>query len=459
MSRNDTYLSLCLEQASLSSLHYRHGCIIVRGGKIIGKGYNDYRSGFNGGAQSTGKFGLHGPKQKNPQCSGTKKKSAGSYVAFDSQDHAIGTGGVAKARLAPPSGCKNRVSNYRVVLNDSLVYSTSKLTPTPSIRPPGTRPVPRWSTVSGRMFNRLDLEPTRPYNVQHEQAGYYNVEEEEERKEKKKIVEKRNYPGNNNVHHHAQINYLEFQRANAQKALRRLPSDDDEKHRRQYLYGTSNVNQYHHHHHSHHQKSTHPQSQQRHKASALVVPQNRIVTKSHQVAERMKDSRLKGADLYVARLGKTISSKHYDCGCQYEPSTSTARSTSSSVKNDDAPPHQDSDKMKPSTGSLHDELRFPFPSSKPETNPTAKPSGKLASREQRLTATHSRPCYRCISYMHSAGIKRVFWTNTKGEWEGGKVRDMVDALEGPVLVGKGGGVAMGDVYVTKSEVLLLKGLR
>ena len=46
--RTDSYLSLCLEQASKSSLHYRHGCIIVRGGKVIGQGYNDYRPGFSG---------------------------------------------------------------------------------------------------------------------------------------------------------------------------------------------------------------------------------------------------------------------------------------------------------------------------------------------------------------------------------------------------------------------------
>ena len=44
----DSYLSLCLEQASKSSLHYRHGCIIVRGGKVIGQGYNDRRPGFSG---------------------------------------------------------------------------------------------------------------------------------------------------------------------------------------------------------------------------------------------------------------------------------------------------------------------------------------------------------------------------------------------------------------------------
>lgn len=31
--------------------------------------------------------------------------------------------------------------------------------------------------------------------------------------------------------------------------------------------------------------------------------------------------------------------------------------------------------------------------------------------------------------MHSAGVKRVFWTNAKGEWEGAKIEELVDALE------------------------------
>ena len=52
--RNDTYLSLCLAQAELSPLHYRHGSIIVRGGKVIGQGFNSYRPGFDGGALKTG---------------------------------------------------------------------------------------------------------------------------------------------------------------------------------------------------------------------------------------------------------------------------------------------------------------------------------------------------------------------------------------------------------------------
>ncbi len=52
--RNDTYLSLCFAQAELSPLHYRHGSIVVRGGKVIGQGFNCYRPGFDGGALKTG---------------------------------------------------------------------------------------------------------------------------------------------------------------------------------------------------------------------------------------------------------------------------------------------------------------------------------------------------------------------------------------------------------------------
>jgi hypothetical protein len=31
--------------------------------------------------------------------------------------------------------------------------------------------------------------------------------------------------------------------------------------------------------------------------------------------------------------------------------------------------------------------------------------------------------------MAFVGIKRVFWTNDTGNWEGAKVRDLVDALD------------------------------
>lgn len=48
--KTDQYLNLCLDQAALSSLHYRHGCVVVKGGKVIGQGFNDCRPGYDGGS-------------------------------------------------------------------------------------------------------------------------------------------------------------------------------------------------------------------------------------------------------------------------------------------------------------------------------------------------------------------------------------------------------------------------
>ncbi|KAI6368381.1 hypothetical protein MCOR25_004678 [Pyricularia grisea] len=47
--KSDTYFNICLEQAALSPLRYRHGSIVVKGGKVIGKGFNDFRPGYDGG--------------------------------------------------------------------------------------------------------------------------------------------------------------------------------------------------------------------------------------------------------------------------------------------------------------------------------------------------------------------------------------------------------------------------
>lgn len=62
--KTNNYLSLCREQASLSPLHHRHGCVIVRGGKVISQEFNDLRAGFDGGALKHGRIAsgaLDGP--------------------------------------------------------------------------------------------------------------------------------------------------------------------------------------------------------------------------------------------------------------------------------------------------------------------------------------------------------------------------------------------------------------
>lgn len=54
MSSKTNYLNHCLELAECSPLHHRHGCVIVKGGKIIGRGFN--RPSLAGGALKTGKL-------------------------------------------------------------------------------------------------------------------------------------------------------------------------------------------------------------------------------------------------------------------------------------------------------------------------------------------------------------------------------------------------------------------
>lgn len=113
-----------------------------------------------------------------------------------------------------------------------------------------------------------------------------------------------------------------------------------------------------------------------------------------------------------------------------------------------------------SAGSLHDELLHPSPRSQgqklrePDTSSAQSPV---------ISASH--PCYRCIAMAASVGIRRMFWTNAKGEWDGGKVRDLVDALElaGPYEMGGSecgvsGGAGGKGVFVTKHEVLVLRGM-
>lgn len=156
----------------------------------------------------------------------------------------------------------------------------------------------------------------------------------------------------------------------------------------------------------------------------------------------MKDQRLRGSDLYVARLCRSETKDR--------PSSLECNKAQRDVQNGaktDLHSGGDCQPVRSLTGSLHDELRF--------CKPKRSQSSAHCSRSQLMKpmATLSRPCYRCISYMYSAGIKRVFWTNSKGEWEGAKVQELVDALAGN---GRGGGSDTNSVFVTKHEVLMLK---
>lgn len=186
-----------------------------------------------------------------------------------------------------------------------------------------------------------------------------------------------------------------------------------------------------------------------------LLPKGHAGPSSHTVRERKKHPRLNGADLYVTRVG----------WCKGAASTAALPSPLShpaAVPQEatyPVPVEQEltlsASTSALSSGSLHDELNDRNPSPGPDQN-----SNESTTIDTSVVRA-SRPCYRCISYMHSVGIKRVFWTNDGGEWEGGKVRDLVDALDTSmesVASGEGatGGPMGNGVFVTKHEVLMLK---
>lgn len=163
----------------------------------------------------------------------------------------------------------------------------------------------------------------------------------------------------------------------------------------------------------------------------ILIPQGRAGAARRSIQDRKKHPKLIGADIYVTRLLNCTSSNE-KC-VDGEPSERTCPSPTLSTSSI-------------STGSLHDEITC-------KEEPCAPTSAATTSTRPSTRATESRPCYRCVAYMDSVGIKRVFWTNGEGVWESAKVRDLVDLLEGS---GEGGAEANIGFVVTKHEVLRLR---
>lgn len=157
----------------------------------------------------------------------------------------------------------------------------------------------------------------------------------------------------------------------------------------------------------------------------------------------MKHPKLVGADVYVARLVKDVPA----------PASRKQRRSAGKKKNPGLDAPGTATDLYPSTGSLHDELTCRNRKSVPLLSSSEDVNAKSAPAE-------SRPCYRCVAYMHSVGIKRVFWTTNEGKWEGAKIRDLVDQLEGTMQSETDTvlGLSIPDVFVTKHEVLLLRRL-
>jgi hypothetical protein len=178
-------------------------------------------------------------------------------------------------------------------------------------------------------------------------------------------------------------------------------------------------------------QSNKPKSLEQPQEERMLLPQGETGKGRAEINDRKKHPRLAGADLYVTRLGWNNNNVARPNPKQkfVKPPTRVLTPPSSS-ESEAAPPSLSSSTSSTctlgATGSLYDELR----NHTPRTSSAVPESAPTIPRE----AIHaSRPCYRCVSYMHAVGIKRVFWTDDAGEWEGGKVGKFIDAL-GMVVV-------------------------
>ena len=204
-------------------------------------------------------------------------------------------------------------------------------------------------------------------------------------------------------------------------------------------------------------------------AQPILVPVARTAAKSSRLTDRRLDSHVKGADIYVARLAW----KRAESPSPQPKHSRELRHCSTPDSSGSSTDGKETEASQSRSRSLHDELSPLSRSCSPTHSSTHSPSPPpalapvpepaKASPAPLLSATSSRPCYRCVSYMHGAGIRRVFWTNADGEWEGGKVREMVEALEfaggSAAGAGKREGEGMGKgmgMFVTKHEVLMLR---
>ena len=133
--KTDNYLTLCLEQAARSPLHFRHGCVVVRGGKIIGQGYNDYRSGFEGAVLKHGRIAqgkLDGPALAHLK--GRSRKPKGEMAA-NLQQHVK-----ADPKTTLEAGCAAHVPftmhSEMMAIHSALTASSTLSSVAPSCQKP-----------------------------------------------------------------------------------------------------------------------------------------------------------------------------------------------------------------------------------------------------------------------------------------------------------------------------------
>ncbi|KAI7787816.1 hypothetical protein LA080_014189 [Diaporthe eres] len=449
--KTDQYLNLCLDQAALSTLHYRHGCVVVKGGKVIGQGFNDCRPGYDGGSVlKTGvlpKVAANVKPVKPDKPDPPKHKS--DFKAVESVIGNCGGGHHANARLT--------MHSEMMAINSALSSRSTLAANTVSHVKPCFK-------LLGDSKRKRELQRNAVLSYaqavclatfgQEVQQGAGAAKADESRATKKHGYHYHHHYGHHSSQYQKEKGYknkYEYKYNNCNKykykaqdvpaagymAHKSEDSDSDPAGNGEEYVSQDTTG-------SNKSKFGLRKARNQH----LLVPKGRTVGTSSGVKERMKHPKLVGADVYVARLANDgpAAESRKKRGAHNQP-------TDGADETADPDTCTTTSAFIASTGSLHDELINKTSKSKPLTS--------ISEDVKRPpTPAESRPCYRCVAYMHSVGIKRVFWTTNDGKWEVAKVRDMIDQLDGTMLSDTDttlGQAAMG-LFVTKHEVLMLRRL-
>ncbi|KAF3769687.1 hypothetical protein M406DRAFT_66161 [Cryphonectria parasitica EP155] len=445
----DSYLNLCIEQARLSPLHYRHGCVVVKGGKVVGQGFNDYRPGFDGGsALKTGILpkGAFSSADEGTKLKPKKQQQLGNSSTFKPVEALSGNCGSGHHTNAHLSMHSEMMAINSALASSSALAASSLCRIKPQFKLSGGSKRNRASrnqalatyvravcleTVRGAEAQQQQQPSRQKFKVKghHHQNQAHHEEEEVYKEEHSYNKQPRGYHSNQKKEYKSRKKSAKAKLAsnNKQAILGRAAKDTVE------LGASRHKNKF-------GQRKT--QARNEH----LLVPHRQAATSSAAVKDRMKHPKLVGADLYVVRLAKQDS-------CQHSKKFRASRRLKEGPTEVDVSESLSvSSEQSSSSRSLHDELTCKV------SGFVEAPRGSNESENNRVVA-ESRPCYRCVSYMHSAGIKRVFWTTNEGKWKGAKVRDLVDQLDGATAASDSPlGLSVPDVFVTKHEVLLLRRL-
>ncbi|KAI1258637.1 hypothetical protein F5Y18DRAFT_434077 [Xylariaceae sp. FL1019] len=467
--KTDTYLTLCVEQAELSPLHYRHGCIIVKGGKIIGKGFNDYRPGFDGGALKTGVLPTKAVATDKPSTQDDSKGKNG-FKPFDA------TVGLYSSGHHHATNCLSMHSEM-MAINSALALSSAKASTTLShVKPAITtardnkRNRQQRRDVLQAYAQRVSYAtPGQEVSGTQQQHGSYSKASHQQKGERKKGY----YHGvqHHGMQHHAHTSSLKRttrqhhqeqqpELVNKHNKLSKathhtkispgsgsLPSNsnwtsedrlemasDNESHSSDTSNSMKNIGK----------KDRNKHNDQMNESTPELL--------SYPPSDRKKHPRLRGADVYVVRLGRKVDDSGSDRKKRSGGSSKNSGLLAAKLTAKSKPESAEIDAQMAPTGSLYDELLCKG-SKKPTERQGSSSGGVVLDRGHVL---ESRPCYRCVLYMQSVGIRRCYWSNASGEWESAKVRDLFDQCNG--TINAGGQTGAGEVFVTKHEILMLRRL-